>query len=709
MRSLTEMSDNASTLTFSAGAPIQNVTTGDVIVSGVSEVTPDGMLRKVDSVTRSGSEIVVRTSKATIEDAIQKGHVSITKSLSAADLRSATPMARGVSLSTVRTLGPRAAVGDFSIQLSNVVIYDADGDETNTTNDQVVANGSIRFSPSFTFELEVDDFHLRQLTFTNTTMESTSLTISTSATLPLVDATKRLYKHTFSPITVWVGYVPVVITPVFEINVGVHGEVSVGLSAGVSQESTLTAGLTYNNGAWSPISEFTNTFQFQGPTLNAGATVKGIIGPRLELMLYGVAGPYGELNGYLELDADVMSNPWWILYGGIEANIGVEVDVLSHVVASYSKKVIDYRRAIAQSDSGFVPNGSVAGAVRDAVSGLPLALVSVEALSSTGSVVGSASTDASGQFQIPIPVGTGYKLRFTRADYLTATYEGIAVQEGTTTHLEAVLQIDTAHSGTGSVGGSILNALNGYGVSGLSVKVRSGINVMAGAIVASTSTQTDGSFLFSNLAAGNYTAEAGGTGYATTWFTIICIGGTSSPNQNATISPLLPIGETRVVLTWGTSPYDLDSHLTGPAADGSRFHIFYANRSYSYGGATHADLDLDDTTSYGPETVTIYRQTAGVYRYSVHDYSNLYSTNSSALSSSGAQVRVYQGAELVATFNVPGNQGGTLWTVFEIDGTSIRRVDTMSYVASPASVQATVRNDSVSMDAPLMRALPPKR
>ena len=33
------------------------------------------------------------------------------------------------------------------------------------------------------------------------------------------------------------------------------------------------------------------------------------------------------------------------------------------------------------------------------------------------------------------------------------------------------------------------------------------------------------------------------------------------------MTPILPAGETRIVLTWGEFPSDLDSHLTGPAPD----------------------------------------------------------------------------------------------------------------------------------------------
>jgi hypothetical protein len=242
---------------------------------------------------------------------------------------------------------------------------------------------------------------------------------------------------------------------------------------------------------------------------------------------------------------------------------------------------------------------------------------------------------------------------------------------------------------TGNVSGKVVNALTGQGVGGITVNLRAGNNVTTGTVVATTATQTDGSYSFSNLNAGSYTAEISGSGYITTYFAITCVAGTTTPNQNAAITPVLASGETRIVLTWGATPDDLDSHLTGPTTAGSRFHIYFGNMGYIQSGVKYAALDLDDTSSYGPETTTIYSQLQGVYRFSVHDYTNAGSTTSTALSNSGAQVRVYRGNSLVSTFNVPANTGGTLWKVFELSGDTITPVNTMSYVSDETSIQST--------------------
>jgi hypothetical protein len=117
--------------------------------------------------------------------------------------------------------------------------------------------------------------------------------------------------------------------------------------------------------------------------------------------------------------------------------------------------------------------------------------------------------------------------------------------------------------------------------------------------------------------------------------------------------------------------------------------VYYSDENYEANSTLMANLDLDDTDSYGPETTTIYETTPGVYTYMIHDYTNRNSNNSTALSSSGAYVEVYLGTSTVAaqTFYVPSG-GGTLWTVFSYDSNTgtILPINTMSYHETPSTV-----------------------
>ncbi len=126
------------------------------------------------------------------------------------------------------------------------------------------------------------------------------------------------------------------------------------------------------------------------------------------------------------------------------------------------------------------------------------------------------------------------------------------------------------------------------------------------------------------------------------------------------ISPVMEsLDGMRVVLTWGKTPDDLDSHIAYPGN-----HIYFEAKQ-----GLSANLDVDDTDSFGPETVTLEKKRFGeTYVYAVHDYTNSNNPQGRDLSNSQAKVFVYVGQSLVRTYYVPKNKVGNLWTVFRITG-----------------------------------------
>ncbi|NMY03900.1 tetratricopeptide repeat protein [Pseudomonas sp. WS 5059] len=162
------------------------------------------------------------------------------------------------------------------------------------------------------------------------------------------------------------------------------------------------------------------------------------------------------------------------------------------------------------------------------------------------------------------------------------------------------------------------------------------------------------------------------------------------------ISPVMEnLDGLRVVLTWGQSPSDLDSHMIFPGNN-----IYFNSKT-----GTDAELDVDDTDSYGPETITLQKKHYGEsYVYAVHDFSNRTDTGSTALSESQAKVFVYMGQSLVRTYYVPINRTGNLWTVFRMTGSGdFQDINTFTGVLVEAKdVLNEVKpllNDSVAVDA----------
>lgn len=115
----------------------------------------------------------------------------------------------------------------------------------------------------------------------------------------------------------------------------------------------------------------------------------------------------------------------------------------------------------------------------------------------------------------------------------------------------------------------------------------------------------------------------------------------------------------RIVLSWGSSPEDIDSHLSYLGG-----YVCYHKKE-----ASHANLDVDDTDSYGPETITITKIEQGKkYVYAVHNYSDKELINNSNLSNvSRAKVYIYIGNTLIKTYTMPKGKNGNIWIPFLID------------------------------------------
>lgn len=346
----------------------------------------------------------------------------------------------------------------------------------------------------------------------------------------------------------------------------------------------------------------------------------------------------------------------------------------------------------------------ISGTVRDAVNDAPLQGVQVD-LFFEDSIVAQSITDENGNFNFTgLAVQQGFSITMTFSGYISEDYAAIDTVEDGVTFLQTVLQVDEQFSGTGTISGTIRDAVSGLGVDGLDIDFRRGINTRFGEILNSVTTDNNGLYTVSGLSAGNYTAEITGASYQTAFFNAIVLGGQENNNQNASVSPLVLSGETRIVLSWGENPFDLDSHLTGPLeASSDRFHIYFGQLG-SASASPFAFLDVDDTFSFGPETITINQQGAGVYRYSVHDFSNSSATSGSALAQSNARVQVLRDDGLIAEFNVP-NQPGTLWTVFELEGNQVTPINSLSFESNPANDNAfKLHND----DSGLIRQIPAK-
>ena len=272
-----------------------------------------------------------------------------------------------------------------------------------------------------------------------------------------------------------------------------------------------------------------------------------------------------------------------------------------------------------------------------------------------------------------------------------STYNVLFTFDPASLHL--VPQGITQASGTGANTCATVNVQVYNSVLGVDGPL-SGATVLIG--TRSATTNSSGVATFTGLPPGTTAFTAYASGYVATsqvaslnCLQVNTVAMALSPSSGQTGG--LTSGQFRVILTWGAEPSDLDSHMTGPNADGSRWHVYYGDET---GGDT-CGLDVDDVTSYGPETITcpstgsVGSLRNGVYRYSVHHYSG-----SNTIGGSGAAVRLEFANGTVYNYTPPaGGFAGSkdVWTVFELtvnNGTiSVAPVNAISYQSSASSVQ----------------------
>jgi ribosomal protein S12 len=342
---LTYTSPDLSMLTFSTSTPeLSALQVGDVIVADVSPKTPYGFLRKVSSVNPTNGQVTIQSSPSDLAEAIQDGSLHAQQQLTYQDIAQMD----GVPGVSYKLASVTQQSLEIVVQIDDVIIYDNDGD-LQTELDQVKLNGELIFEPSYDFQLLIQKSKLQELYFSLEVEKTSTLEFVTSLELLNLDKKKELARFSFKPMTFWISFVPVVIVPELTVEVGVEGDVQVGIRGELQRVETYTAGITYDTGQWATFNQYTRQYSFDPPTLSlmARAEFEAFIGPQLNLMLYGIVGPYISTNLYAEINADPFVTPWWKFYSGVLIRGGVKLEILDKKIADVDMDIVKFRVLLA--------------------------------------------------------------------------------------------------------------------------------------------------------------------------------------------------------------------------------------------------------------------------------------------------------------------------------------------------------------------------
>lgn len=352
---------------------------GNVLVIPPHELLPDGLLGEIVHVGVDGDSYVIETVPASLGDAFVDLDLSISRVLKA-DAAAKVTGAKLLKPTAGGTFGE-----DWVLSIDDVPIYDHDGNGA-TTDDQIVASAEVAFITTVDFDIVLHDSQLEKARFVAEFTKQETLSVRAAISEDLLDESCLILRgpdpdkcHILSrpqiyirPIVFWIGWVPVVITPIINGVVGIEGSVTLGFETSLSTVTTLTAGAVYQNGQTDTIGDVSIDFDWDPISVVYEMSAKAFFGPKLDIYLYGGAGPGIVIDIFVEADVEPLAEPWWTLWGG------VEVDVTLSMVKLYEKEfegVVSFKKLLAQAEKKqcnvaptnigpgtvFVTGGSLAG------------------------------------------------------------------------------------------------------------------------------------------------------------------------------------------------------------------------------------------------------------------------------------------------------------------------------------------------------------
>ncbi|MCF7859753.1 MAG: carboxypeptidase regulatory-like domain-containing protein [Candidatus Cloacimonetes bacterium] len=309
---------------------------------------------------------------------------------------------------------------------------------------------------------------------------------------------------------------------------------------------------------------------------------------------------------------------------------------------------------------------TIKGIVKDFENSTGISNATITVYNSSGNIFNTVFTSNDGSYEFPSNYGIvnlrvvahGYKVANQNLDI----HEDLIIQSPPV-YYAPTTWLSPYTNEVGNIGGTVKDATNLNPISNVNVVLRFGVNDPIQEIVDQKTSSSNGTYSFSNLSSGTYTAYFSKEDYIDDFLVVTVLGNQSTGGFDINLSPNISTnGGYRVILTWGQYPTDLDSHLFTPIIFGNNYHVYYSDEG-DLSNPPYASLDVDDITSYGPETVTISQVFSGIYNYSVYNFSK-----DAHLTNSSASVSLYGENGFIRSWSVPLSGNGEWWNVFEING-----------------------------------------
>lgn len=311
---------------------IEKLTNINILVAGITEETPLGLLRKITGIQNSGTAVTITTSDAILTDIIKEGTVTLKMKLLEKDFTLKS------KLEGVLVTGPHKAFDGLGITLDNFVIF-RDGTKV------ALLNGSIGISPDIEVTIKVGSNKIKEIHTVTTLNKIDELTVTSNGAF---SGGQEMVAAEFvhSPIIID----SLIFVPVVKIICGFNGSVSGEVTSGVRQDRIITSEINYVNSTWSenPLTN-SESHDFITPQINDNSSLKIFSGPEIIINLFGIPIQTIKAKGFYSLEAQKAASPFWRLLIGNDGQNSVKSDILG-LSADYTSNIIILASEIANSN-----------------------------------------------------------------------------------------------------------------------------------------------------------------------------------------------------------------------------------------------------------------------------------------------------------------------------------------------------------------------
>jgi photosystem II stability/assembly factor-like uncharacterized protein len=289
---------------------------GEIVVGGISENTPYGLLRKITTVTADGGGYKCATGPAQLDEVILEGTIDLKQ-------QKLTP-------AMVKSIHLKPGIKMNQSKNSDLLGFDMSFEQDLDDAGNAQGYGSFYFEMGFNFYLDIE---IGDIDFESSLDVKQEAGLGVRANGNWSGKNMQIGEIEFLPWVIQVGPVPIVFVPAAYLKLTTSGGVAADVETYAWEKFESKLGMKYVDD-WTMINECNPDYDLQWPKLNADANFGLKIGPQVSLKLYGQVGPYFNLlaNSTLEATVAGKSSPKanynldFILF--LEANAGLDVTLM---------------------------------------------------------------------------------------------------------------------------------------------------------------------------------------------------------------------------------------------------------------------------------------------------------------------------------------------------------------------------------------------